>query len=147
MMVGEMESATLAATTADFAAAARRLSIEARRHRLRVPSYRSPPRLVGVDRTIRRRHDGGAVVAVRVRGRPLVAVLGDMIEGVVVANRLTPPASDRARTELWRVLDDLHDDLRSHPHSQPSHPYSEQRQPSQLHGRPHEEGARAPGAA
>ncbi len=104
-----MESATLAATTADFAAAARRLSIEARRRRLHAPSYRSPPRLVGVDRTIRRRTDGGAVVAVRVRGRPLVAVLGDMIEGIVVANELRPPASDRARTELWLVLDDLHD--------------------------------------
>lgn len=87
-------------TTADFAAAARSLASEARRHGLVGPSYRCPPRLVGVDRTIRRRADG-AIVSVRVRGRPWAAVLADMIEGVVVANRLGPPQSDRLRTELW----------------------------------------------
>lgn len=44
------------------------------------------------------------VVAVQVRDRPWVAVVADMIEGVVVANRLTPPAADRLRTELWEVV-------------------------------------------
>jgi hypothetical protein len=55
---------------------------------------------VGVDRTLRRRGDG-AIVSVRLRGRPWVAVLADMIEGVVVANRLAPPDSDRLRSDLW----------------------------------------------
>jgi hypothetical protein len=87
-------------TTADFAAAARTLAGEARRRGLVGPSFRCPPRLVGVDRTLRRRRDG-AIVSVRVRGRPWPAVLADMIEGVVVANRLAPPASDRLRAELW----------------------------------------------
>ena len=87
-------------STADFADAARTLTREARRHGLVGPSYRCPPRLVGVDRTIRRRPEG-AIVSVRVRGRPWPAVLADMIEGVVVANGLTPPQSDRLRTELW----------------------------------------------
>jgi hypothetical protein len=32
-------------------------------------------------------------------------VVGDMIEGVVVANRLAPPHSDRVRTELWSLVD------------------------------------------
>lgn len=64
------------------------------------PSFRCPPRLVGVDRTIRRRRDG-AIVSVRMRGRPWPAVVADMIEGVVVANRLEPPRSDRLRAELW----------------------------------------------
>ena len=89
-------------STADFAAAARTLASEARRRGLVGPSYRCPPRLVGVDRTIRRRPDG-AIVSVRVRGRPWPAVVADMIEGVVVANRLTPPQSDRVRTELWQA--------------------------------------------
>ena len=89
-------------STADFAAAARTLATEARRRGLVGPSYRCPPRLVGVDRTIRRRADG-AIVSVRVRGRPWPAVVADMIEGVVVANRLTPPQSDRVRTELWQA--------------------------------------------
>lgn len=87
-------------TTADFAAAARTLAREARRRGLVGPSFRCPPRLVGVDRTIRRRGDG-AIVSVRMRGRPWPAVLADMIEGVVVANALAPPESDRLRTVLW----------------------------------------------
>ena len=98
-------------STADFAAAARTLSSEARRRDLVGPSFRCPPRLVGVDRTIRRRPDG-ATVSVRVRGRPWPAVLADMIEGVVVTNQLTPPQSDRLRTELWTAcgtLDSLPD--------------------------------------
>jgi hypothetical protein len=91
------------ATTADFAAAARTLTGEARRRQLVGPGFRCPPRLVGVDRSIRRRA-GGAAVSVRLRGRPWVAVLADMIEGVIVANDLTPPRSDRLRAELWSAV-------------------------------------------
>lgn len=90
------------ASTVDFAAAARTLTREARRRGLIGPSFRCPPRLVGVDRSIRRRPDG-AIVSVRLRGRPLVAVLADMIEGVVAANRLGPPAADRLRADLWQA--------------------------------------------
>ncbi len=92
-----------AATTVEFAAAARAITREARRRGLVGPSFRCPPRLVGVDRSIRRRPDG-AVVSIRLHDRPRSAVLADMIEGVVVANRLRPPQADRLRTELWTVL-------------------------------------------
>lgn len=92
------------ATTVEFAAAARTITREARRRGLVGPSYRCPPRLVGVDRSIRRRPDG-AVVSIRLKGRPRGAVIADMIEGVVVANGLRPPAADRLRTELWAALD------------------------------------------
>jgi hypothetical protein len=92
-----------AGTTVEFSHAARVLASEARRHGLLAPSYRCPPRVVGVQRTLRR-HAGGAVVAVQVRGRPWVAVLADMIEGVVVVNRLAPPAADRVRTDLWQAV-------------------------------------------
>lgn len=90
------------ASTVDFASAARTLTREARRRGLVGPSYRCPPRLVGVDRSIRRRPDG-AIVSVRLRGRPWIAVLADMIEGVVAANQLVPPQSDRLRADLWRA--------------------------------------------
>ena len=40
-------------------------------------------------------------MSVRLRGRPWVAVLADMIEGVIVANDLAPPLADRVRAELW----------------------------------------------
>ena len=88
------------ASTVDFASAARSLTGEARRRGLGGPSFRCPPRLVGVDRSIRRRADG-AIVSVRLRGRPWPAVLADMIEGVIAANRLTAPVSDRLRADLW----------------------------------------------
>ncbi|MFV0308579.1 MAG: hypothetical protein ACK5OX_12640 [Desertimonas sp.] len=91
------------ARTAEFAHAARTLTSEARRRGLVGPSFRCPPRVVGVERTLRRR-PGGAVVAVRVKGRPWPAVLGDMIEGVVVANGLAAPLATRLRTELWDVF-------------------------------------------
>lgn len=89
--------------TAQFALAARTLTQEARRRGLVTPSFRSPPRLRGVDRSLRRR-PGGAVVAVRLRERPWPVVLGDMIEGVVAANDLRPPAATRLRTELWELF-------------------------------------------
>lgn len=90
-------------TAVEFAQAARVLGREARRRGLVVPGFRSPPRVVGVQRTLRR-HPGGVVVAVQVRGRPWLAVAADMIEGVVVANRLEPPAGDRLRSDLWEAL-------------------------------------------
>lgn len=86
-----------------FAHAARTLAHEARRRGLIGPSFRCPPRVLGAERTLRRR-PGGMVVAVRVKGRPWPAVLGDMIEGVVVANDLPTPAATRLRTELWEVF-------------------------------------------
>ena len=66
-----------------------------------------PPRIVGVDRSVRRLEGGRAVVAVQLKGRPWLAVLGDMIEGVVVANRLQSPAADRVRSELWSAVGSL----------------------------------------
>ena len=87
-------------TALDFARAARVLGHEARVRGLVAPSFRCPPRIVGVQRSLRR-HRTGAVVSVQVKDRPWMVVVGDMIEGVVVANRLTPPQSDRLRTELW----------------------------------------------
>ena len=45
------------------------------------------------------------MVAVRVRGRPWVAVLGDLVEGIVVANRLQASDADRARTALWAAVE------------------------------------------
>lgn len=92
-------------SSVDFARAARTLARVTRVHGLVAPSFRCPPRLVGADRTIRRR-GAGAVVSVRVRNRPRPAVLADMIEGVVAANRLRSPQADRLRSELWTALVD-----------------------------------------
>lgn len=92
------------ATSLRFAGAARLLGDEARRLGLVVPGFRSPPRLRGLDRSLRRRPGGGATVSVRIRGRPWVAVAADMIEGVVAANGLAGHGADEARAAMWRAL-------------------------------------------
>lgn len=96
----------LRSPTVDFAVAARRLAATARRSGCVAPSFRTPPRLVGVDRTLRR-HARGAVVAVRVKGRPWAAVLADMIDGVVRVNDVTPAVANRLRGDLWESVADL----------------------------------------
>lgn len=95
---------TTSAPSLRFAAAARALADECRRRRLTVPGFRSPPRLEGVDRSVRRRSDGGAMVAVCLRGRPWAAVLADMVEGVIVTNSLAGPEADRCRAALWQAV-------------------------------------------
>ena len=97
-----MPAPSMTASAVEFATAARNLTREARRRGLVGPSFRCPPRLVGVDRTIRR-HEDGAIVSVRLRGRPWAAVLADMIEGVVAANVLAGPPADELRAALWSV--------------------------------------------
>lgn len=93
------------AGTTTFTEAARVLAQRTADLGLAAPGFRSPPRIVGVDRTVRRSREGtGGVVAVRIADRPLTAVIGDMIEGVIVVNKLTPPDADRVRTLLWRSM-------------------------------------------
>lgn len=97
-------------TSLRFAAVARTIGDACRSLGLVVPAYRSPPRIRG-DRSIRRRAgDGGATVAVRYRDRPWPAVVADMVEGVVVTNRLEGSEADRVRTALWTALEDAGDD-------------------------------------
>ena len=87
-------------TSLRFSAAARLIAHEARLAGLSVPAFRSPPRLEGAVRTLRRRPEGGAVVAVRLRDRSHDDVVADMVEGVLVANRLTGAAATAVRGRL-----------------------------------------------
>lgn len=91
-------------TSLRFAEAARALGDAARPRGWALPAFRSPPRIPG-DRSIRRRADGGATVAIRYRGRPWPAVVADMIEGVVVVNEVVGAAADEVRTQLWRAVE------------------------------------------
>ncbi|HVF74157.1 MAG TPA: hypothetical protein VM938_03845 [Acidimicrobiales bacterium] len=86
------------ASSLSFSALAQVLAAEVRRHGLVLPSFSSPPRVAGARRTIRRLQGGGLMVSVQVRGRSIDDVLGDMVDGVVVANGL------RGReAEGWRL--------------------------------------------
>ena len=89
-----------------FTALARLLAGEARRYGLMAPGFRSPPRLPGARRTIRRYPDGAAVVAVSWRGRPVDEVVNDMVEGVVVANGLSGTAATGWRLALRHLVEE-----------------------------------------
>lgn len=91
----------VAATSVHFADAAHRLAGACRRLDLVVPGFRSPPADPEAGRTLRRKADGTVIVAVRVRGRTRRAVVTDLVEGVVAANRLSGQAADEVRRQLW----------------------------------------------
>lgn len=93
------------ASSVRFADAARRLAVECRAQGLLAPGFRSPPGLAAADRTVRRRADGGTVVAVRVRGRPMTSVLVDLVEGILVANRVTGAGAQTLRRQLLAAVE------------------------------------------
>lgn len=92
-------------TVLRFSAAARALALAAARLGLVAPAFRSPPRLPGAERTVRRFPRGG-VVAVRIRDRQPAAVLADMVEGVLAVNGLTGEAAAAARPVLLSAVDE-----------------------------------------
>src|SRR5947207_1251702 len=91
------------ASSVRFSALAQALAIEARQRGLQPPGFRSPPRVPGVVRTIRR-SPAGAVVAVRIRDRGLDDVAADMVDGVVVANHLAGDEAAMVRADLLTIL-------------------------------------------
>lgn len=93
-----------------FAAAVRALAVESRSLGLEVPGFRSPPRIAGADRSLRRRPGASPAVAVRLAGRPFRAVVVDMVEGVVVANGLSGRRAADVRARLLAAAAALEDD-------------------------------------
>ena len=87
-----------------FGEAARSLASRARSLGLVTPVFKSPPRIVGVSRTIRQRADGTAVISVAFRSRPWNAVLADMIDGILHINDLSGADVSRARDDLWETF-------------------------------------------
>jgi len=84
-----------------FARTAGRLNQVARAHGVAALGFRSPPKAPDVNRSIRSERDGSVTVSVRMRGRPAMAVVADMIEGVVRASGLSGPAGAQIQNELW----------------------------------------------
>ena len=107
-------------TSLRFATVARRLSDAARVAGVAVPGFRSPPRAAGVRRSIRREVDGSATIAVAIRGRTAIAVIADMIEGVVTASGLVGVEASVVRDQRWaaaaRFLDEEGDETTIEPH-------------------------------
>ena len=102
--------AAMEPTSLRFAHLARSLAEAARAQGLRAPTFRSPPRIPDVTRSIVRRGPQ-VVVAVGLRERPWPAVVADMVEGVIVPTgspacgpTTCGPASGRwpSRSPSWR---------------------------------------------
>lgn len=89
-----------------FSSLARLLAAECRRHALVVPSFSTPPRVAGANRTMRRLRGGGFMVAVRLRDRSIDDVIADMVEGVLRANDLSGQAAVGWRIALRSVIGD-----------------------------------------
>lgn len=94
------------ALSVHFAHTARILGDAARRNNMQVPSFRSPPRVAGRTRTLRRHADRSITVSLVVRGRPWSAVVSDMIESFVVANELEGHEAEVMRDQLWLAATD-----------------------------------------
>jgi hypothetical protein len=88
----------------DFAGAARRVAAAARARGLVVPAFRTPPRRVGYNRTIRRYPDGTTLVSVRLAGRVWDDVVDDLISGVLAVNELHGATAAEVRWQLWGDL-------------------------------------------
>ena len=86
----------------DFTKVARSLQAEAVRLRLVAPAFRSPPHAPGQTRTLRRTRADQVVCAVD-RWREPIDVTGDMIAGVIAANRLTGEDAEMIRGQLWQA--------------------------------------------
>ena len=94
-----------------FSMFARAITDAGKRLGLIVPSFRSPPHDGDLDRTLRR-HSSGSIVAIRVKDRPFGAVIADLVEGVIVCNRLTEREAGDVRNVLWDAA--IHVEQKSH---------------------------------
>jgi hypothetical protein len=90
-------------SSATFASVVRILGAEVRALGLEVPGFRSPPRIAS-DRSLRHRAGAAPAIAVRLAGRPVDAVVADMVEGVVVANRLEGRRALEVRSRLLTAV-------------------------------------------
>ena len=86
-----------------FAIVAKILTQVSARCEIEVPGFKSPPRSVELDRTVRRQ-SSGSVVSVRIKDRPFEAVIGDMIEGVILCNELPIAAAGKLRNLMWSAV-------------------------------------------
>ncbi len=94
----------MTSVTIQFARAAHALTTASRAAGLRAPTFCSPPRRADALRTIRRRTDGQAVIAVRIRGRAFADIAADMADGVCAANGIRGEARLRLRAVLLDAL-------------------------------------------
>lgn len=100
-------STTNSTNAVRFADTSRILTAAATEHGWEAPSFRSPPRVAGIDRSILRRADGTHIVSVRLAGRDHAFVVADMVDGIIAANGLVGMDAERARRTLRDAASDV----------------------------------------
>lgn len=95
-------------TSLEFAHWVRTIAAHMRAMELRVPAFRSPPRVPGVTRTMRPGRNPGdpPTIAIALKGRTRRDVLLDMLAGAVAAARLLPHGSTAGQLRS-RVIREL----------------------------------------
>jgi hypothetical protein len=88
----------------EFAEVVRQLQRATAATGMRMPGFVSPPRTATARRTIRWLSGDRALVAVRRGNRGADAVVTDMIDGVVAANRLSGSEAETAARKLAECL-------------------------------------------
>ncbi|MBA2609004.1 MAG: hypothetical protein H0U92_08710 [Actinobacteria bacterium] len=88
----------------EFAEMVKRLNRAAKAAGMRTPAFASPPRAPSAVRTIRWLSADRALVAVRRGDRGADAVVNDMIDGVIAANRLSGSEAQDAARKLAACL-------------------------------------------
>ena len=88
----------------EFAEVVRQLQRAAAASGMQMPGFVSPPRTASARRTIRWLPGDRALVAVRRGDRQADAVVTDMIDGVVAANRLSGSEAEDAARKLAACL-------------------------------------------
>ncbi len=86
-----------------FAATARALGEAARAQGCVAPAFRSPPRIPGRNRSIRRHANGSSTISLVLRDRPWSSVVADMIDGIVAVNPDADP--EVLRDGLWATIE------------------------------------------
>lgn len=89
------------ANAMSFAAIGRVLTDQALALGITAPSFRSPPRIPGVRRSVTRNRDGSVTLSVIVSRRPLSAVMADMIDGLVLTSGLRAEEARSLYDKLW----------------------------------------------
>lgn len=92
-------------SASDYADMAQQLSDLAKSGGLEPPVFQSPTRLANANRTIRRRKNGTAVIAINLLRRTVEDVQSDMIDGIITATSLDSDRAERFRTAAQRVLE------------------------------------------
>ena len=99
-----MDNETMAESISiQFSIAVRTLGRIADQLGYRIPQFRCPPPSAKYQRSVRKTGEENLSISIVIRGRPWLAILADIVEGVVIANTQSGQDSE-LRNILWDCI-------------------------------------------